>query len=575
MVRAAVTERSIRSMMMKEQWEDTLFRMAEREQIVMPRTMSDKIEDTLCKLNNDRPCAYNEPHKAQEPQRQEEADRTGNTLEKDPQRRSFRMNWKKSLVLAAALVMLVSATAAASVGALRERMEAMNREKLEAYFAQIYETRIGHDNYNRPYTRAEKERMEALRSAYENEARFPEGELRMIERAEEYKGGGVAFMGATTTFFFPETEMSDEELLRIIDFLYKRDYSLAKMNEMIAAGEAQMPETEDREIEATDEEILAGSAVYEPGQELTIPYTGSLELDLTVAAGRNELFIAGFNAVHRMKVGSSDSELFFDAFGAETRILAMCQASNGDVYMALWQWQEEDAEKRTLAVWVVSEEGKLLRRIDMEQYIAPERQGYIRRMAIDARDRLYLKAAGLKSTGEAAECGILVLDREGGYLSCISSDEYAIRLTGGMGVGKDGRVYTQIENYYDPENPMNKMGIASIDAERGRLAEIYYDIMPQDAISIDIVAPGSETDFVFWGYDGIFTYNLGDGSAVNVLPAHEAPCDWEGARYCALPDGRIVFADVSEYRVEETKWGTRMYGVPEKTCFYYVPGIQR
>ncbi len=527
---------------MKDRWEETLFHMAEQEQIIMPESLSDKIEEILCKPKNEK----------------------------------FHMNIRKSLILAAVLILLCSATAIASVGALKERMEAMNREKMEEYFTQIYVNKIGADNYNRPYYDAEKERMETLQEAYENEARFPKGELTMIEEAKEYKGRGVAFLGETSSFFFPDQEMSDEELLCIIDFKYKRDYSLQKMNEMIAAGEAQIPVIEEEEITPTDEETLMSDAVYEPTQELTIPYTGSLELDITIAAGRNELFLAGYNSVHRMAIGSSDSELFFDDFGMETRILAMCQAKNGDVYMALWQWPDEnDAEKRTMSVWVVDKDGKLLRKIDLSSYIAPGRQGYARRMTIDDKGLLYLNTAGLKSLGEGQECGILVLDKEGNHVTTITSDEYAFRLSGGLGVGRDGKVYTYIENFYDPDNPQKTMmSIASLDVGKGTLDEIYYDIMPENAaIMIDIIAQGAESDFVFWGYDGIFTYNLGDECAVNVVPPYEAPCDWEGARSCALPDGRIVFADIGDCRIEEHPLGKRFHAVPEKTCFYYVPGM--
>lgn len=527
---------------MKDKWEETLFHMAEQEQIIMPESLSDKIELTLCKLQNGK----------------------------------FHMNIRKSLILAAALILLCSATAIASVGAFRERMEAMNREKMEEYFTQVYVSKIGMDNYNRPYYDTEKERMETLRAAYENEACFPKGELAMIEEAKEYKGRGVAFLGETSSFFFPAQEMSDEELLRIIDFMYKRDYSLQKMNEMIDTGEIQIPAMDEEAIEATDEEILTSDAVYEPEQKLTIPYTGSLEMDMTIAAGRNELFLAGYNAVHRMAIGSGDSELFFDDFGVETRILAMCQDKNGDVYMALWQWfDENDAEKRTTSVWVVDKEGKLLRKMDLSSYIDPGRQGYTRRMTIDDKGLLYLNTAGLKSLGQRQECGILVLDKEGNHVATITSDEYAFRLLGGLGVGKDGKVYTYIENFYDPDNQQkNIMGIASLDVGKGTLDEIYYDIMPENAmIMIDVIAQGAESDFVFWGYDGIFTYNLGDECAVNVVPPYEAPCDWEGVRCCALPDGRIVFADIGDYRIEEHPLGKRFHGVPEKTCFYYVPGM--
>ena len=42
--------------------------------------------------------------------------------------------------------------------------------------------------------------------------------------------------------------------------------------------------------------------------------------------------------------------------------------------------------------------------------------------------------------------------------------------------------------------------------------------------------------------------------------------------YCALPDGRIVFADCGEYRME----GEEVFSIPEKICFYYeMAGKQR
>lgn len=528
---------------MKDKWEEKLFEMAKQEQLVIPDTLSARIDDILCKPKNGK----------------------------------FHMNIRKSLILAAALILLCSATAAASAGAVRARMEAMNREKMETYFTQIYTSKIGVDNYNRAYSDTEEERLKELREAYENETCFPKGELTMIEQAEEYKGRGVAFLGDTSSFFFPDKEMSDEELLRIIDFLYKRDYSLQKMNEMIAAGEVQMPAAEEPDIEATDEAVLTSEAVYEPTQALTIPYTGALELDMTIAAGQNELFLAGYNAVHRMALGSSNSTLFFDDFGAETRIFAMCQDKEGNVYMALWQWQDaNDAEKKTSAVWVVNKDGGLLRKIDLSTYTAPGRQSIVRRMTVDNHGYLYLNMAGIQPPEGRQECGILVLDEKGGYVTTITSNEYALRTSGGLGVGKDGRVYTYIEDFYDPDNPQgNVMSIASLDIEKGTLGDIYYDIMPDNAsIMIDIIAPGADSDFVFWGYDGIFTYNLGDEQALSVVPPYEAPCDWEGVRCCALADGRIVFADIGDYRIEEHPLGKRFLAVPEKTCFYYVPGMK-
>ena len=89
----------------------------------------------------------------------------------------------------------------------------MNEKEMEEYFVQIYRNAIGVDNYNRPYTESEKERMEQLRKSYEETGLFPKGALTMISEPEAYRGKGVAFYGDTATFFFPEKEMSDEELL--------------------------------------------------------------------------------------------------------------------------------------------------------------------------------------------------------------------------------------------------------------------------------------------------------------------------------------------------------------------------
>lgn len=54
----------------------------------------------------------------------------------------------------------------------------------------------------------------------------------MLDSPEKYKKG-VAFYAARSTFFLPEEEMTEEELLELIDFREKRDYSLAKITEEI------------------------------------------------------------------------------------------------------------------------------------------------------------------------------------------------------------------------------------------------------------------------------------------------------------------------------------------------------
>lgn len=57
-----------------------------------------------------------------------------------------------------------------------------------------------------------------------------------LDDAEDYKKG-VGFLPSKSTFFFPEREMEDEELLQYIDFMQKREYSLLTINEEIEKRE--------------------------------------------------------------------------------------------------------------------------------------------------------------------------------------------------------------------------------------------------------------------------------------------------------------------------------------------------
>ena len=519
-----------------------LFKMAEQEKMILPESLEKKIDDILVSLPK--------------------------------QHRVFKMNWKKSVVLAAALIAMFSVTVTAAVKAWQQRMEAMNEQEMEEYFLQQYTTKIGADNYNRPYMDTEKTRMQELRASYEN-GTFPNGLLTMIDAPEEYRGKGVAFYGETTTFFFPDKEMSDEELLQIIDFMYKRDYSLQAMNEKIEAGESAFPEEEilkerEKDIEATENSILQSDAVYDPAQELTIPYTGDLEIRY-MAMGQNCLFLTGWNAIHTMEIGSSDSELFFDDFDVKTDVTALYQDKKGDIYIALMERTDGEnhgaivaGEKYKKSLWILSAEGSIKKKIDLSSY-KDEMYGMVSRMVVDDEGYIYIRGSFMKDI-------LMVFDKDGNYVKNITSDLNTVYMphpAAGLGIGKDGRVYTLVEAG-DIETHIS-MGIAAVNLEKGVLEDICLDIVPEGTIMFDIIAPGADTDFVFWGYDGIFTYNIGEESAVNILPAYEAPCTWEGCEYCALPDGRIVFLDCTEYRMENEQIAHR---IPEKTCFYYKSGLR-
>lgn len=520
---------------MTDKFEEKLFLMAEEERMCLPKSLEIKIDEKLKNLQK-------------------------------PRGKSPR-HLRRWMPLAAALAMLFSITAAAATGMVRQRMEAMNREKLEDYFVQVYTSKVPADNYNRPYKEEERSRMEELQRAYQEEARFPEGEITMMESAGSYKGKGVAFLKDTSTFFFPEKEMSDEELLQIIDFYYKRDYSLQKMTEMAAQGETEIPQVEWTPGEPAGEGFLQSGAALSPGQELTVPYKGDLSL-LYMAAGNNCIFLTGWNAIHKMEFGSNESVMFFNDFGRQTRITALCQDARGDIYLGLMQYGEDGWES---ALWVLSGEGEFLREIDLSAFRQRNitfggisSDGFIRQLAADREGNLYLKGAGYTD-----EDFLLVIDTQGGLVARVPFGDYTSSMLGGIGIGKDGKAYTMVQ---DGEK---RMGIASINPKEGCLEEIYMGIVPDTTLCLDLIAPGYDADFVFWGYDGIFSYNKGEDRAFVAMPAYETPCHVEGALACVLPDGRIVLASCTEYTDRETEEGIILHErIPEKTCFYYLPSLR-
>ncbi len=82
--------------MKDKKWERDLFQMAGRERLIPPASLDQKINRILDDLPK--------------------------------QHRAFRMTWKKSVILAAALIAAFSFTAVAAVSVWRQRMEAINEQ---------------------------------------------------------------------------------------------------------------------------------------------------------------------------------------------------------------------------------------------------------------------------------------------------------------------------------------------------------------------------------------------------------------------------------------------------------------
>lgn len=130
-----------------------------------------------------------------------------------------------ALVLAAGFVGIpVQGFARSFVAA---RMERIPEAELKDIVRIVYERETEADSFSREFSDSENARYKVLLQAY-GDGMFPERTIRLVERVEEMPEGILYYVIQTGYFNLPEREMTDEELLQIIDFNKGRNYALAQ-----------------------------------------------------------------------------------------------------------------------------------------------------------------------------------------------------------------------------------------------------------------------------------------------------------------------------------------------------------
>lgn len=557
-------------------------KMAEAERMAVPESLDAKVENILDGLETEKKDSKNTDGK-----------RVNQTV--------CHYGFRRIVIPAAACLLLASVTVTAS-GLYRAQMESMNHEKLETYFSGLQEADVAADSYSRPLTDGEKNRLEELRQAYLEEGYFPQKELAMLDSPEKYKKG-VAFYAVRSTFFLPEEEMTEEELLELIDFREKRDYSLAKITEEIEAGDYEYVKTEDsavsEEMSQTEDSVVLGEmsqtgrSQQEQGtgaasvvlgadtaaQEWQIAYEGELSIRCAVAAEQG-LYVGGFTMEGKARVeylayGSGTPEKFYDDFDEDGEVYSLCIAPDGSVYAALRGLASPGAEHGRLPViYHISPEGKLL-----NSFTVGEREwNIVDSMATDAQGRLYMRMR-MQEDGSY----VRIYSAEGELIGTVADDDsYAVQGAGALGQGKDGKVYAAAlatENVTAEDDPVT---LVSVDPERlcflpvqGDAAENAKAVQSTGTIyQWNMVAAGVSdgSDFILWGYSGVDTYRLEDAEFTRAQEVWEMPCGTEGTCAVIVPDGRILYIGATGGVQGQTAAGVDISGKdPAKTYFYYEP----
>ena len=544
-------------------------KMAEAERMAVPESLDAKVENILDGLETEKKDSKNTDGK-----------RANQTVR--------HYGFRRIVIPAAACLLLTSVTVTAS-GLYRARMESMNHEKLETYFSGLQEADVAADSYSRPLTDGEKNRLEELRQAYLEEGYFPKKEIALLDSPEKYKKG-VAFYAQRSTFFLPEEEMTDEELLEVIDFREKRDYSLAKITEEIGAGDYEYVKTEDSALpgdmsqeSGSQQTQDAGEASVVPGadtaaQEWQIAYAGELSIRCAVAAEQG-LYVGGFTMEGKARVeylayGSGTPEKFYDDFYEDGEVYSLCIAPDGSAYAALRGLASPGAEHGRLPViYHISPEGMLL-----DCFAAGDREwNIVDSMATDAHGRLYTRMRMQEDGGY-----VRIYTAEGDLIGTVADDNsYAVQGAGALGQGKDGKVYAAAQAVGNTTAGDMTMTLVSVDPESLRFVPVAGGenvICSADTIyPWKMVAAGVSdgSDFILWGYSGVDTYRLEDAEFTRAQEVWEMPCGTEGTCAVLVPDGRILYIGASDGFQGTTADGVEISGKdPVKTVLYYEPLVK-
>lgn len=533
-----------------------LYKMAEQEQMAIPEEMEARVEDVLA------------------------------NLEKSGRSSGHHYSFRRAAILTAACLVLASATVTAS-GLYQARMEGMNHEKLEEYFAQLQEADVSADSYSRPLTESETKRLDELRQAYLEEGYFPKKELTLIDDPGRYKKG-VAFYAERSTFFLPDTELTDEEMLELIDFREKRDYSLARISEEVEAGTYEYTKPENSQTANLTGEAAGSAQTSDNGtntvtalgadtatQEWQIAYEGDLSIRCAATAEKG-LYVGGFAMdgqarVEYLPYGSGTPQTLFDDFAEKGEVYSLCMAPDGSVYAGLRGLAAPGAEHGWLPViYHISPEGTLLNSFT----IGNREWNIVDSMATDAQGRLYVRMR-MQEDGSY----VRIYTAEGELIGTVADDGmYAVKGAGALGQGKDGKVYVSALAMGDTTAADALVTLVSVDPE-----SLCFISMQGNADAIadigslyqwKLVAAGvdEKADFILWGNNGVDTYSFGETAVTRVQESWEMPCGTEGTCAVLVPDGRILYIGAAGGFQGQTADGVEISGKdPEKTVFYYVP----
>ena len=212
-----------------------------------------------------------------------------NTLEKISAKKAKRyfllFHSKVAAVIALCVVSLsLSIGAGAAINLYIQRMNSLNEEEMLTYNSEVQNTDKEADSFSRQLSKLERDKMLEFREEYETEGRFPTKEILKVQKKSEVVHGELCFCVENSTFYLPKQELTDDELLQIIDFMEKRDYSVRKKNSV-----SELPSSENEKV-SEDEAVEFAKKILADVYNLDITYADEeIEFETTQNAKGEKL----------------------------------------------------------------------------------------------------------------------------------------------------------------------------------------------------------------------------------------------------------------------------------------------
>lgn len=115
-------------------------------------------------------------------------------------------------------------------------LEQMTMQEVDKIYIDYYSANTEISFYSRELSFGELARRKVLKILYKNSGKLPEHTIPLIQNESDYKGEGIAFCISNCTYYYPDTELDDEQLLELIDFQIKVEYCRQRIEEEIERG---------------------------------------------------------------------------------------------------------------------------------------------------------------------------------------------------------------------------------------------------------------------------------------------------------------------------------------------------